>query len=142
MAREPKGRSKSASADSTAEKQQIGVPFQPGQSGNPAGRPKGSRNKLGEAFLADLLTDWESHGKAAITATREKKPDAYLKVVASILPKELNLRVNEFDELTDEQLARRLAAITAQLAVGSVGAGDGVEAEEIPQPTGGVSTLQ
>lgn len=112
--------------------------FQPG---NP-GRPKGSRNKLGEAFLADLLTDWEAHGKVAIEATRESKPDAYLKVVASILPKEMNLRVNDFDDLTDEQLARRLAAITAQLANGGFGAGDGVEAAEVPQPTGGVSTLQ
>ena len=33
------------SADSTG-KEQRGRPFEPGQSGNPAGRPKGSRNKL------------------------------------------------------------------------------------------------
>ncbi|HET7447926.1 MAG TPA: DUF5681 domain-containing protein [Methyloceanibacter sp.] len=32
-------------AEKTEEKQQIGRPFEPGQSGNPAGRPKGSRNK-------------------------------------------------------------------------------------------------
>jgi len=28
--------------------------YKPGQSGNPNGRPKGSRNKLGEAFIAAL----------------------------------------------------------------------------------------
>jgi len=36
--------SMSADADSTGHKQQIGRPFEPGESGNPAGRPKGSRN--------------------------------------------------------------------------------------------------
>src|SRR5258706_14779714 len=33
--------------------------WQPGVSANPKGRPKGSRNKLGEAFLSDLQADWE-----------------------------------------------------------------------------------
>jgi hypothetical protein len=31
----------------------IGRPFRPGQSGNPRGRPKGSRHKLSEQFLAE-----------------------------------------------------------------------------------------
>jgi hypothetical protein len=51
----------SAPADNTAQKQQIGRPFEPGESGNPTGRPKGSRNKLSEAFLADFLETWQKH---------------------------------------------------------------------------------
>jgi hypothetical protein len=48
-------------ADNTAKKQR-GRPFEPGQSGNPAGRPKGSRNKLAEGFVAALYDDWSEHG--------------------------------------------------------------------------------
>lgn len=100
----------------------IETRFQPG---NP-GRPKGSRNKLGEQFLADMLADWEKHGTETIVTVREKKPDQYLKVVASILPKELNVRINELDDLTDEQLARQYAAIAASLVAAGLdlGAGD------------------
>lgn len=86
------------------------------------GRPKGSRNKLGEAFLADMLEDWSNHGPAVIAEVRAEKPDQYLKVVASILPKELNLRVGEFDDMTDDELARELASISQQLV--ALGSGD------------------
>lgn len=63
--------------------------FVPGQSGNPAGRPKGARSKLTEQFLKAMLEDFEAHGIAAIAKVREDKPDQYLKVVAAIIPKEI-----------------------------------------------------
>jgi hypothetical protein len=65
------------------------IPFKPGQSGNPAGRKPGSRNKLGEAFIEALYDDFNAHGVEAIKTVRDQKPDQYLKVVASILPKEI-----------------------------------------------------
>ena len=86
------------------------------------GRPKGSRNKLGEAFLADMLEDWEANGPETIQRVREEKPDAYLKVVASILPKELNVKVSELDDLSDEQIDKRIAALARALEL-EIGAG-------------------
>ena len=88
--------------------------FLPGNSGN-GGRPKGARNKLGEAFLSDMYESWEKSGKETIDRVREEKPDVYLKVVASILPQQLNVKVSEFDELTDEQLDTRIAALARAL---------------------------
>lgn len=116
--------------------------FKPGQVANPAGRPKGARNKLGEAFLQDMLADWEEHGKEVIEAVRVDKPDQYLKVVASVLPKELNVKVSELDELTDDQLARQLAHIGAQLAAAGFDLGAGTGAQEAAQPAPGVPTVQ
>lgn len=76
-------------ADATEPKQRktaLGKPFQPGQSGNPAGRPKGTRNKLSENFVAALYADFEEHGIQAIQDMRVEKPGDYVKVVASLIP--------------------------------------------------------
>jgi hypothetical protein len=51
----------SSPADNTAHKQENGRPFEPGQSGNPAGRPKGARNKLSEVFLQALAEDFDAN---------------------------------------------------------------------------------
>jgi hypothetical protein len=79
------------------------------------GRPKGSRNKLGEAFLDALHEDFNEHGVAAIQAVRKDKPDQYLKVIASILPKELNVNVNDMDSLSDDEIIERLRSLDAAI---------------------------
>ena len=65
----------------------------PGQSGNPKGRPKGARNRLGTQFLEALEADFNKFGPQAIALVREKKPEVYIKVVADLLPKEANINV-------------------------------------------------
>ena len=73
--------------------------------GNP-GRPKGSRNKLGEHFIQDLYADWEKHGAAVIARVREDRPQDYLKVTASLLPKQV--QVENKSELSDSEIAERI----------------------------------
>lgn len=90
--------------------------WQPGQSGNPAGRGKGSRNKLADAFITELLTDWEANGKKAIEDMRAKSPTDYCKVVAAVIPKEVNHTVEDYDELSDDDLAAEFATVAARLA--------------------------
>lgn len=68
--------------------------FKKGEVHNPKGRPKGSKNKLTERFWSDVLKDWEQHGAFALSDCRESDPVAYCKIVASILPKNIELDVN------------------------------------------------
>ena len=88
----------------------IQYQFKPGQ----GGRRRGSRNKLGEDFIQALADDFEKNGPAVIERVRIEKPEAYLKVIASLLPKDLNLNVSKYDDLTDEQLIVRLPTLTKQ----------------------------
>src|SRR5438552_8856996 len=86
--------------------------WQPGQSGNPKGRERGSRNKLGEQFVLDLYADWKEHGPAVIEKVRMEQPAQYLKVVAGILPRELHFKsANAFHGMTDEQIDEIVAGI-------------------------------
>jgi hypothetical protein len=84
--------------------------------GNRAGRPKGSRNKLGEDFLAALQADFSAHGVTAIETVRSERPHEYLKVIAGILPKELNVNTSRVEEMSDDELANGIAALQSILA--------------------------
>lgn len=91
----------------------IGRPFVPGQIPNPAGRPKGSRNKLGEDFVSALYEDFQTHGIKAIEAVRADKPAEYLKVIASLLPKEI--KISDDRDLSDDELDKRIRLLALAL---------------------------
>lgn len=105
---------------STPSQQRGLVPWQKGQSGNPAGRKKGSRNKLGEQFITDLYADWQEHGPAVIVRVRNEKPEHYLKVVAGILPQKIE--IEQLGDLSDDQLTSQIRQLATSLgfAVGTL----------------------
>jgi hypothetical protein len=82
---------KAKGPDTTGAK--VDTRFKPGAewNGNAAGRPKGSKHKLSEEFIAALCADFEKNGKDVIEKVRTDKPADYLRIVASLVPKELNL---------------------------------------------------
>ena len=79
--------------------------FPPGVSGNPGGKPKGSRNALGETFIADLYAHWQENGKDALDGCLAESPAAYCRVIAAIVPKELHIKNDAFDGLNDDEIA-------------------------------------
>ena len=100
---------------------------------NGGGRPKGARNRLGDAFVADLLEDWEDNGKAAIQQVRTERPQDYLKVVASILPKDVNVNVRPFEEMDDDQLRKHAEQLITELGpVAAFASGGDSERAENP----------
>lgn len=126
----------------TVPKQLEAHVFKPGQSGNPAGRAKGNRNQLGDKFLEAMLDNFTANGPETIEAVRIDKPDQYLKVIASILPRELNVKINDFDDLTDEQLARQYASIAQSLIAAGLGLSAGNASEGGAEQAGALQTIQ
>ncbi len=101
------------------------------------GRPKGARNKLGEAFIQALHDSFNEHGPETIETVRTEKPDQYLKVIASLIPSEHRITINDqFSEMSDDELAQRVQALAATLApflpdgVGGAAEGTGGEASK------------
>lgn len=78
------------------------------------GRPKGSKNKLSFAFTEALCQDFEENGLEAIQRLRENSPGEYSRVIASILPKDINLEaditssvINAQPELSTEEWEKK-----------------------------------
>ena len=113
--------------------------FQKGQTGNPGGKPAGARNRLQGSFLNALAEDFEAGGVEAIRRMREETPALYVRAVAGLMPKELEIK-RPLEDLTDDELAAGIAALQRLLVAQGNAEGVGNAAEL--QPSGGVSTLQ
>jgi len=95
----------------------LGRPWQPGESGNPNGRALGSRNKLNESFITALYEDFTKHGVKVIERVREERPEIYLKVIASILPREMHVRSESlFAGMSNDDVDNLLVEIRRSLA--------------------------
>lgn len=119
--------------------------FQLGHSG---GRPKGARNRLAAQVFEDILRHWcapaapgsnLSKGAEALETLYKEKPGEYLRLTASVLPREFifesvtsDLDDEQIDELLLALRQRMIEACTAPALLASPDA-DGVGNEPEPR---------
>ena len=70
-------------------------PWPPGVSGNPNGRPVGTRSAFSAGFTRDLAEVWAEKGKASMLYTAEKQPAVFFATCARLLPNDVRVTVEQ-----------------------------------------------
>ena len=69
--------------------------WQPGQSGNPNGRPVGSRTAFSAGFLNDLAEVWRDHGRKTMIRTATDQPSVFFATCARLIGPEVKLTIEQ-----------------------------------------------
>jgi hypothetical protein len=101
-----------------------------GKSGNPAGRPMASRQRLGEKLIADLADVWERRGAEVFERLANDDPATLAKLGVSVLPKELFLSVQQRlpANLTTDEWNRLVWLLSLPEKLGAKGTPDEIAA--------------
>jgi hypothetical protein len=67
----------------------------PGVSGNPNGRPIGSRTVFSQSFLKDLASVWAERGRAAMEKTAIDQPGVFFATCARLIGAEVKLTIKQ-----------------------------------------------
>lgn len=109
-------------------------PSRKSRAATPAAKPdakrqaKRTKKTLGDDFLAAVRADFRTHGAGVIAEVRADKPDQYLKIVLSVLPKDLHVSINQLDGLSDDEIRSRIRSLEAVLKpfLEDLGSEDGI----------------
>src|SRR6202167_2469107 len=116
-------------ADNTAKKQRRGRPFSKGASGNPGGRPAGTRNKALLAIEALLDGEAEAITRIAVEKAKEGDATALRLCLERILPprkdRPVSFSLPQLVAVTDAPAAT--AAIVAAVASADITVSEGSE---------------
>lgn len=101
------------SQNEVAERADFKTRFSASRQPEKTGRPRESRDRLTAKFLYEFAAHFEQHGATAIKALYDSDPEAYVRVAASLLPKEIEVK-RPMSGIEDDKL---LAAIELVLAL-------------------------
>ncbi len=78
------------------------------------GRQKGTRDRLTKNFIYELAETFEKQGKAAITTLIAVDPGRYLTIIASLVPKEIEIS-RPLGDMSDDALLAAIDALTTAI---------------------------
>ncbi len=87
--------------------------FEKGHKGG--GRAKGARNRIAYKLIEALEKDFQEHGEEAVKIARIERPVEYLKIIASVIPKEFSLEDNRLNDLNDDELEILINELRAKI---------------------------
>src|SRR5262245_60566247 len=92
--------------------------FKPASSGNLSADVYIARWRVNDAFLRDLIRDWEANGAEVLAQVRREQPGTYMKVMAMLMPKEMKVETasTRISSLSDEQLHAMIAELEERIA--------------------------
>jgi len=91
--------------------------FRQGVSGNPHGNRHRTRHLLNQEFMEALLLNFRHEGKKAIEKVAREQPGVYLKILALLVPREMQIEhTNRIKQMTDEEIEQAIEAIETMLA--------------------------
>lgn len=79
-------------------------------------KQKGARDRLSAAFLTAMADDFDEHGKEVIARVRQEDPATYMRVFATLTPKELEMTHAPLDDWTRDELQKGIAWLRTQIA--------------------------
>ena len=71
------------------------TPWKPGQSGNPNGRPIGSRTVFSDNFVRDLASVWSEEGREKMVKTARTNPAVFFATCARLIPNDVRVTVQQ-----------------------------------------------
>ena len=76
-----------------------------------------TRHLLNQEFMQALLLNFRHQGKKAIEKVARNQPAAYLKILALLVPREMQIEhTNRIKQMTDEEIEQAIEAIQTMLA--------------------------
>jgi len=69
--------------------------WKPGVSGNPAGKPPGTRHAFSQGFIRDFALVWQEEGLEAVRKVARKSPESFVAIAAKVCPNDVRVSIEQ-----------------------------------------------